>query len=189
MSFFSMLITFVVIVAGAAIGLQIMAARSRKSMRDAASDWMTENGFREYKVMFGPGDALAIDYERRRIAFQASGKRAIISFADLVSVEVSENGATVSKANRASQLAGAAIGAAAFGGVGAIVGGLSGSSTTKEKVSTITINLITKDISTPYVEILAFQQQPTEKGSFVYSQLTKDIMPWYGRLRAVLEES
>ncbi len=189
MSFFDILITTAVAVAGVTILLMIIGAVARKSMRDGANEWMRANGFTEHSIAFSPGDALGIDYGKSRIAIQASGQQRIIPFVDLVSVEISEDGTTVTKSNRGSQLAGAAIGAVAFGGIGAIVGGLSGSSTSTQKVSKITINLITKDTSFPLVEIVAFHEQAIDKGGFVYTQLTKDIMPWYGRLRAILETS
>ncbi|GLR55129.1 hypothetical protein KYK30_31755 [Shinella yambaruensis] len=189
MSFFDILITTAVVVAGVTILLMVIGAVARKSMRDGAREWMRANGFTEHSIVFSPGDALGIDYGRSRIAVQTSSQRKIIPFTDLISVEISEDGATVTKSNRGSQLAGAAIGAIAFGGIGAIVGGLSGSSTSTQKVSKITINLMTKDTSLPFVEIVAFHEQAIDKGGFIYTQLTKDIMPWYGRLRAVLEIS
>lgn len=82
---------------------------------------------------------------------------------------------------------GAAVGALAFGGVGAVVGGLSGSSTSNEKVGLATIDIITSLPDCPYLSVKVFQAAPTDKNGFVYKQLTSDLMPWYGRLKAIIE--
>lgn len=165
----------------------LLGAIGRKSLRDSASQWMTDNGFSDYKMTFAPGDAVGIDYAANRIAIQSNGKQKIIAFADLVSVEICEDGETVSKTNRSGQALGAAVGAIALGPVGALIGGLSGSKTSRQKISKASINLITKDIDMPFAELKIYQGQPIDKGGFIYNQSTKDTMEWYGRLRAIIE--
>ena len=53
-------------------------------------------------------------------------------FAQIAQVELISNEAVITSTNRGSQLLGAAVGGVAFGGLGAVVGGLSGSSRSSE---------------------------------------------------------
>lgn len=68
-------------------------------------------------------------------------------------VEVQRNGVTITKTNRGSQLAGAAIGGLAFGGLGAVVGGLSGSSTSTERLKSIALLFQFDDAEHPTHEV------------------------------------
>ena len=174
-----------------AIGFILLAIQSkaRSSLRKDALDWMSNTGFHDFVIAFQPGDAIGVDYDTKRVALSSSGANHILNFADIISVEVAEDGATTSKTNRGGQVAGAAIGAIALGGVGAIIGGLSASSTTKQKVSKVTINIITSSRDCPFFEIKVYSDQAVEKGGLVYNHVTKDLMPWYGRLRAVMESA
>ena len=60
-------------------------------------------------------------------------------------VEVRKDGATLTRTNRGSQLAGAALGGLALGGVGAIIGGLSGSSTSTERLKKLSLAFLIGD--------------------------------------------
>lgn len=63
-------------------------------------------------------------------------------YADVCSVEVLKDGTSISTTNRGSQLAGAAIGELAFGPVGMLIGGLSGSRTTREMISNVSLKVV-----------------------------------------------
>lgn len=182
-----MFIWVAVIVGIAAIVLMAAISAARADLKKKAMAWMDEIGIHEYRTAFRPGDAIGIDYEKERIAISAEGKNCIVPFDKVVSVEVQEDGVTTNKTNRGSQLLGAAVGAAALGGVGAIIGGLSGSSTSKERISKATINIITSLPEFPYIQVKVFHEQPVDRSGFIYSQLTAELMPWYGRLKAILE--
>lgn len=96
---------------------------------------------------------------------------------------------TTNKTNRGSQAIGATVGAIAFGAAGAIIGGLSGSSTSRKQVGKAAITLITRLHDCPYLHVKVFNSTPVDRNGFVYTQLTKDMMPWYGRLKAIIETS
>lgn len=179
----------VVAVVGVIVLIQIVGALGRRNLRQSAFEWLKSTGHDNYKTAFGPGDAVGFDYEKRTIAVSTSNGRKVLPFESLISVELCEDGSTVTKTNRGSQLVGAAVGAAAFGGVGAIIGGLSGSSTSREKVSRVTINLLTNDPDAPFIEIKAFDNQPVPKSGFIYRQTMSDITPWFGRLKAIVESN
>ncbi|WP_275790564.1 hypothetical protein [Pararhizobium gei] len=187
MDFFTIILWSAGITVAITLFITLAGAGARKSLRTSARDWLDENQFKTYSVIFDTGDALGVDYDRRLVAISSAGLNKILKFDDVVSVEYSENGTTVSKTNRGSQALGAALGAATFGGVGAVIGGLSGSSQNQQTVSLSTINLVTADRDNPYVTVKVFESAPTPKDGIVYKQLSKDLMPWYGRLKAIIE--
>jgi hypothetical protein len=73
----------------------------------------------------------------------------IFSYRDILESEVLEDGHSVTKTSRSSQLAGTLVGGLLLGGVGAIIGGLSGKKTTHKKVTRIELKVVVNDTSHP----------------------------------------
>jgi hypothetical protein len=86
------------------------------------------------------------------------------SFDDLAGVEIVRDGTTLSSTNRGSQALGAAVGAVALGGVGAIIGGLTASSTQSGRVRRIILVLKTRDQSNPIHQVTFFNWDADNKG-------------------------
>jgi|GEM_PF-1844260 len=96
-----------------------------------------ENKFRKnYKSMFD-------------VRFEARS----FNYKDILASEVIIDGETVTRTSRTSQLGGALIGGVLTGGVGAIIGGLSGAKTSQEKVRKVQLKLIVNDIRDPILLI------------------------------------
>jgi hypothetical protein len=109
------------------------------------------------------GNLLGIDFAGSRILLGNRRGEALYGFHQLVSVEVFENGASITQTNRGSQVAGAVLGGLLFGGVGAIVGGLSGSSRTTARVREIALKIMIDDQLFP-VHKICFFKAPASKG-------------------------
>ena len=84
---------------------------------------------------------IGVNWHDQKLLFGSVDAPYEATFSNLSEIELVTDDHSITKTNRGSQLAGAAIGAAAFGGVGAIIGGLSGSSRTKQKVSSIDLKI------------------------------------------------
>lgn len=72
-----------------------------------------------------------------------------ILFKDVLSIEIVEDGVSITRSPRRSQLGGALVGGLLAGGVGAIIGGNTGTKTTTEAVKTIDILITVNDIQNP----------------------------------------
>jgi hypothetical protein len=110
----------------------------------------------------------------------------VLGFDELVSIEVVSNGRTITKTNRGSQVLGAAVGGLALGGVGAIIGGLSGSTRADEKTTSVVLRLITKDIDHPLIDIVVhsgFSLRPDALKKLPYYA---DMEQWYARIQAII---
>lgn len=102
-------------------------------------------------------------------------------YKDILASEVIIDGETVTKTSRSSQLGGALIGAALTGGVGAIIGGLSGVKTSQEKVQKVQLKLIVNDIKNPIV-LISFLDSPRSisKKDEKYLKAEKDVQNMHG---------
>jgi hypothetical protein len=140
-----------IIIASATKAAQTRAAEQR---RDVLSQHYAMD---EVYVSTVDSSAVGINFEAERILLGQRGRETEYSFDQIAAVEVQENGATVSTTNRGSQLAGAAIGGLALGGVGALIGGLSGSRTSHQKVSSIVLNVSVDSTIEPIHKITFLQ--------------------------------
>jgi hypothetical protein len=103
----------------------------------------------------------------------------------LVSSELQENGNSISKISRKSQLGGALLGGLAFGGVGAVIGSLSGSSTSTEQIFDIRLH-VTLDRLDGNIYDIKFHSGRTKKGSLQYTQLIQEAQKWQGLMDVLI---
>lgn len=110
-------------------------------------------------------------------------------FNDVVKVELIQDGIEVSSTSRGSQAVGTAVGALALGGVGAIIGGLSGSKRTQTGTKMMSIRVTVDDIDNPLHEILfytAIRANGGRKGEHFFDIATAQITQMCAFLEAAI---
>ncbi|HAR6103686.1 TPA: SHOCT domain-containing protein [Staphylococcus pseudintermedius] len=113
----------------------------------------------------------------------------IFDFKDIESVEIIEDNVSVSKTDRKSQLIGAGIGGAIAGGTGAILGGLSGKSTTVQEVQNITLRVAVKNYNNPIYDFpILRQKKPINKMDDIYKFSYKEAYVWHNILTKIINE-
>lgn len=131
---------------------------------------------------------VAIDPRRHKFAITGIGKPHVFNFDQLMAVEVVRNGSSITKANRGSQVAGAAVGAVLLGPIGLLVGGLSGSTRHEERVKRLSLKLYTNLLVAPVQEIVFFSDKAGAKpDSFAVQNAIKQLDAWYARFLVVVE--
>ncbi len=99
-----------------------------------------------------------------------------IPFKDVLSIEIVEDGVSITRLSRRSQLGGALVGGVLAGGVGTIIRGTIGTKTTIETVKTIDILKTVNDIQNPiyminfYTEMDATLQVANPKDSMLVNK-------------------
>jgi len=104
---------------------------------------------------------------------------------DVASVQVIKDGATVTSTNRSAQLAGAAIGGLTLGGVGLLLGGLSGSRRSRSTISSLAIKIIVDDRTAP-VHTVQFFRSPSNDGTTAQSPLLRPSLEAVDRYHALV---
>jgi len=135
------------------------------------------------KIMGCDGNScIAIDEIRKKIGLVSNNLNKVsirvISCRDLLSSEIFEDGTTITKTSRSSQLGGALIGGIAQGGVGALIGGLSGKTTTSGKIKRVVLRLIVNDTTNPTHEIY-FQNVEGNSGGLIHEAAMKQARHWH----------
>lgn len=100
--------------------------------------------------------AFVLDEVGRVIYFIKSSQITKVPFDQIISVELIEDNTLLSSKSTTRTIGGALLGGALAGGAGMVVGGLSGDSMQKKKVSKITVKIKLRDYSTPALLIPCF---------------------------------
>lgn len=114
--------------------------------------------------------------------------RRVLPASEILSVELFEDGNSVTKTARGSQLGGAIIGGIALGGVGAIIGGLSGKTKTSNKITSVTLRITVNDVSKPLHDV-AFLNFEVEKTNILYKQAIEKARHWHGVLDVLIKRA
>lgn len=118
---------------------------------------------------FGGFYIFAIDELNEKIAFVNEKSKKVIPFSDIIGVELIEDGSIISKKSTVRTIGGAIVGGVLAGGAGTIVGGLSGNSSNKNKVSSLSVKILLRNIDNPSIVITCFDSRTmtTERKSSI----------------------
>jgi hypothetical protein len=107
-------------------------------------------------------------------------------YKDIFSSEIFEDGVTITKTVRSSQIGGALIGGLALGGVGAVVGGLTGKTQASDKVDKVDLRLTVNDTKNPIFN-LNFLNLPMKKNDTQYKQAIERARHWHGLIEVLIK--
>jgi hypothetical protein len=135
---------------------------------------------------------LAIDENKKEICLikNDSGNLSylIIPYRDLLSSEIFEDGKTITRTSRTSQFGSAIIGGLALGGVGAIIGGLSGKKTSTNQVNQIDLRITVNDTISPIYDI-NFMNVEGRGSELVYPGAISKARHWQGLLEIIIRRA
>lgn len=136
--------------------------------------------FRITNSIYGESAIFIIDDNRKKIVLlgltdvNSICKEA--NYEDLLSVSLKTDGKTISEKSTMRTVAGAAVGGALLGGAGAIVGGLSGDTTSTQAVSKVILKFTFRDIGNPNFELVLLNMYPPIKPNDIgYSEVEKAL--------------
>lgn len=144
------------------IGLALNAedekqTRKRKDALDAKIGKLPN--YQSFKKIVGQKNlyAFVLDNIGRKIYYIDMLHTNEASFEQIISVEILEDNTLLSSKSTTRTVGGALLGGALAGGAGMVVGGLSGDSKQKKKVSKVTVKIKLRDYSTPTLLIPCFE--------------------------------
>lgn len=127
-------------------------------------------------------NGIAVDNNREKICIFSISKKNKISSSiyhsqDILSVEIIEDGDCITSTARGSQVAGLAIGGVLLGGVGAVVGGLSGKKKESKKISQVDLNVTINKLSNP-INTFSLLTLPSFRKSEPYKTAIESAKKW-----------
>jgi hypothetical protein len=180
-----------VIVAIALAGLAFVAWATRRERKRVAAALRALPDFTMTDGYAGDDGAsgIAIDAGRRKIAFvqQEFGRPVtrFFEYRDILEVEILEDGASVVKSSRASQVARGLIGGLLMGGVGLVADVMSAPKTIEGKVGRIDLRVVVNDASQPVFNLNMLNVE-VDRGGSVHQFASRNAAEWLGRLKAAM---
>lgn len=153
-----------------------------KIFKNKINDYITENKIiiSNSSLSDSHNGRLILDHENKNLWIfrnMTNGEIEIqnVNYTQITESTLIENGNTVTKTSRGSQVAGAVVGGAVLGGVGAVIGGLSGKQKSHDTVKTLELKVVTNDLNNA-VSTFGFKDSLNEfeKDSSIYRQLYND---------------
>lgn len=181
-------------IAAIVVGAIAQAINTSKRKQEMESKLKSLRDFNSTQKVIGcdGNSGLAVDEKRKKICLitnnGASVSQRVVYYKDIFSVELFEDGTSVTKTVRSSQIGGAAVGGLLFGGVGALVGGLCGKTETSEKIKRIDLRLIVNDTNAPLHDV-TFMNVEGKKDGIIYTQAIQVARRWHGIVEVLIKRA
>lgn len=191
MGFWGWLFTIISVAVVFGIAQAIATSSKKKSMESRLKS--IPNFTVTQQVMGCDGNTgIALDEQRKKLCLISSRAPGIserlVSYRDICSVELFEDGSSITKTSRSSQIGGALVGGLVLGGVGAIIGGLSGKTKTSTKVKRIDLRLVVNDTASPLHDV-SFMDLESKKDSIIYKQAISQARRWHGVIEVLIKRA
>jgi hypothetical protein len=115
-----------------------------------------------------------------------------IHFSSIVESSIKEDGETVTKTSRGSQIGGALVGSALTGGlgVGSVIGALGAKQTSSETVSKVTLEIVIDDLNNPVHEVVCLiSNTPLSKNEQPYKELFSNANKLHKSISVILNRN
>lgn len=119
-------------------------------------DFHTDKKIMGFKSLY----MLCFDNTKRQLFYTNGVGYRLLNYSDIIKIELTENNSLISSKSAIRTIGGGLIGGAIAGGAGAIVGGLSGGSKQKKKVSKVKVKILLRNMSSPALIITCFDSIP-----------------------------
>lgn len=171
-----------------------------KSDMDAKRAELAKRSLRR-KEGFRRSQYLLSQDARTGIALDDTGKKVcLVKFIDnnvsmrvigtdkLLSSRIIENGSTITRTSRSSQAGGALVGGLAIGGIGVLVGGLSGKTNSTRRIKKVDLQVTISDTRRPIHTVNLMNIEGNEGGS-VHTGARKKAERWHGLISVLIDKA
>lgn len=135
---------------------------------------------------------IAIDDQNKKIILADKNRANVFDYKDVVSSELIIDNVSLVKTNRGSQLVGVAAGSLLAGGIGAIIGGLSGSRRSIDNIKSIELKVTVNDMQNP-IFVIPFLKDGFKKGfkkdGLFHKTAIAQAEKWQGRIELAIKQS
>lgn len=181
----------IIIVALVLLGLGIMGMMGSAKQREneaAQVEELKNQGVNLTKQTRTSHGIIGIDPNAKKLVLIQSSistpETHIVDFSDIYGCELIRDGETVYKKSTTRTIGGAVLGGVLSGGVGAVVGGLSGASKGKENINKIELKIVVRDISNPTHRFIFFDK--TDNKTFL-DDLMRKAEDWKDTISIIID--
>lgn len=134
--------------------------------------------------------AMILDEEKSILAIIQSNNLKMIPFKDIISSEIIKDDVSITKTSRGSQIGGALVGAAIAGGLGALIGGLSGTKASHNEVKKLQLQITVDDLINPvYTITFLNSDKPIKTDDNNYLSIEKELIHWHKLLSVIINRN
>lgn len=134
--------------------------------------------------------AMILDEEKSILAIIQSNNLKMIPFKDIISSEIIKDDVSITKTSRGSQIGGALVGAAIAGGLGALIGGLSGTKVSHNEVKKLQLQITVDDLINPvYIITFLNSDKPIKTDDNNYLSIEKELIHWHKLLSVIINRN
>jgi len=112
----------------------------------------------------------------------------VVTYRDIISCALFEDGETITKTVRSSQIGGAVAGGLLLGGAGAVIGGLSGKRVETRKIKRIDLRLVINDVARPAHDV-CFLAVETNREASLYKAAADLARQWQARIDVLIKRA
>lgn len=114
----------------------------------------------------------------------------VIDYKDVLEAEIIEDGISVTKTSRGSQIGRTLLGGVVAGGLGAVIGGLSAKTITTNEVSKIQLQIVINDTKIPIKKITFLNsEKPIKKDTQEYRTAIQKANHWHKLMTIVIKQA
>jgi len=158
--------------------------KASKIAFDNLPDFKADN----YYLSLSSGISIGFDGQRKKICFlDMMHKPLIYDYTKILQCEVVIDGQTVLRQSTSSTIGRAVLGGILTGGVGALIGGVTGKRTQDEKINNLDLKVVVNDTANPVFKI-NFLNIKTQKGSAFYKMCYQKIETWHGIISVLIRQ-
>ncbi|MFD2703932.1 hypothetical protein [Salibacterium lacus] len=180
---------------GVALGNKELKENERR-LDDMIKGKLRENHFHNEEYHLGQNQlsGMAVDETSEKVAIfgrqtpEQDFSFTVVNFEDIIESAIVEDGETVTKTSRGSQVGGALVGGALAGGVGAVIGGLSGKQKSNETVKKMSLNIVVDSIPNPVHEV-NFSNRYLKKSKPEYKKYYDFVNNWHKMISVIIKRN
>jgi hypothetical protein len=126
-------------------------------------------------VSWGSKSFIGINFDEGRVCLGRDRYESSYGFDQIAAVEIIRNGSSITRTNRGSQVLSAVVGGLALGPLGAVLGGLSGSTTSTGKIVSLELKIIVDDRTNPVYTVSIYESHDGKGKSQFLAKSDLDI--------------
>lgn len=181
---------FIFLVIGINLGSKEIQTK-QYNRKDVIKQFISDNSITYDQILFSLGncDSISFNENKEQIYFSNGNEIKQYSFSDIIESRIEENGESITKTSRGSQIGGAIVGGVIAGGVGAVIGGLSGEKKNITKIKSLELVIVVNDTIHPIHKIKLFSNtgiSPTDKN---YVSIKEQVEHWHSLMSVFIKQA